>query len=158
MTNLTEVIDLMTPKIPLEMRSDEMIDIELARVGVLNMATALGFESLNITKHVEEVEDPDGEGTIEEVSYTVEPELTFKQLNLAAYYAYGAYLDKLKLAYTNDAINFSTLTFSIKGLEKRPESIGDQIYNWNRYLPNEINRASGNSGGIVGTAVVFGAE
>lgn len=156
MTDLTEVIDLMTPKIPLEMRSDDMIDIELARVGVIDMASALSFESLNIEKHVEMVDGDDGE-LVEQVSYTVEPDLTFRQLNLAAYYAYGAYLQKLKLMYTNDAINFSTLTFSIKGLEKRPDAINDNIYYWNRYLQDEINKASG-SASIVGTARQFGAE
>ena len=156
MTDLTEVIDLMTPKIPLEMRSDDMIDIELARVGVIDMASALSFESLNIEKHVEMVDGDDGE-LVEQVSYTVEPDLPFRQLNLAAYYAYGAYLQKLKLMYTNDAINFSTLTFSIKGLEKRPDAINDNIYYWNRYLQDEINKASG-SASIVGTARQFGAE
>lgn len=157
MTDLTEVIDLMTPKIPLEMRSDDMIDIELARVGVIDMASALGFESLDLQKSTETSYDEETGEEIEIVSYTVEPSLTFRQLNLAAYYAYGAYLQKLKLMYTNDAINFSTLTFSIKGLEKRPDAINDNIYYWNRYLPDEINKASG-SASVIGTARQFGAE
>lgn len=156
MTNLTEVIELMIPKIPLEMRSDEMIDIELAKVGVIDMASALSFESLNLEKSVNEVLNDETGELEEEISYSVFPELNFSQLRLAAYFAYGAYLQKLKLSYTNDAINFSTLTFAIKGLEKRPEMIGDELYRYNRYMQDEINKANGASA-ILGTARQWGA-
>lgn len=145
MTDLNEIIELMLPKIPLDMRTDDMIDIELARIGVMDMASALDFPTLNIEATTEEVIN-EMTGEIETVtSYTTSQQLSFKQLRLAAYYAYGAYLQRLKLAYTNDAINFSTLTFSIKGLEKRPDAINDTIYMWNRYLPDEIAKARGNS-------------
>jgi hypothetical protein len=155
MTNLTEVIDLMIPKIPLEMRSDEMIDIELAKVGVIDMASALSFESLNLEKSINEVFNDETGEFEEEISYSVSPALNFSQLRLAAYFAYGAYLQRLKLSYTNDAINFSTLTFAIKGLEKRPEMIGDELYRYNRYMQDEIAKANGSSA-ILGTARKFG--
>lgn len=145
MTDLNEIIELMLPKIPLDMRTDDMIDIELARTGVMDMASALDFPTLSIEVTTEEVVNEDT-GELEEVkTYFVKEKLDFKQMRLAAYYAYGAYLQRLKLSYTNDAINFSTLTFAIKGLEKRPDAINDTIYMWNRYLPDEVAKARGNS-------------
>lgn len=155
MTDLNEIMKLMLPKIPLDMRTDDMIDIELARIGVMDMASALEFPTLHIEETTEEiVDETTGELVTVTNYYTVE-DLDFKQQRLAAYYAYGAYLHRLKLAFTNDAINFSTLTFSIKGLEKRPDAINDNIYMWNRYLPDEIARAKGNPV-VIGIVTQFG--
>lgn len=157
MTNLSEIIDLMLPKIPLDMRTDDMIDIELARVGVMDMASALDFPTLHIEEKTNESIDEETGELVTTKEYTVQEALDFKQQRLAAYYAYGAYLQRLKLAYTNDAINFNTLTFAIKGLEKRPDAINDSIYMWNRYLPDEIDKARGNSV-VIGIVTQFGGD
>lgn len=157
MTNLNEVTELMITKIPLEMRSEEMITSDLSKTGVIEMASALNFDELHFEEQIENVIDEETFEEKQNITYFVTPDLTFKQIKLAAYFAYGAYLQKLKLSYTNDAINFSTLTFSIKGLEKRPDAINDSIYYWNRYLPDEINKAIGSSG-VLGTAVKFGGD
>ena len=157
MTSLKEIIDLMLPKIPLDMRSDEMIDIELARTGLMDMASALDFPSLTFEKTTEPIFNNDtGEYDMVDSEYVVE-DIDFKQKRLAAYYAYGSYLERLKLAYTNDAINFNTLTFAIKGLEKRPEAINDSIYMWNRYLKDEISKAKGSSV-VIGIVKQFGSD
>lgn len=145
MTDLNKIMELMLPKIPLDMRTDDMIDIELARIGVIDMASALDFPTLTINESIEEVVDENTGDVKSVVSYSLEETLDFRQMRLAAYYAYGAYLQRLKLSFTNDAINFSTLTFAIKGLEKRPDAINDSIYMWNRYLPDEIAKARGAS-------------
>ena len=158
MTNLSEIIDLMLPKIPLDMRTDDMIDIELARVGVIDMATALDFPTLHIEETTNESIDEETGELITTKNYSVAEQLDFRQLRLAAYYAYGAYLQKLKLAYTNDAINFNTLTFAIKGLEKRPDAINDSIYMWNRYLPDEISKARGSGNVVIGIVTQFGGD
>lgn len=157
MTNLNEVKELMVTKIPLDMREDDMITDDLVKTGVIEMATALNFDELHFEEQSETVINDETFEEEEVVTYYVTPDLSFKQIKLAAYFAYGAYLQKLKLSYTNDAINFSTLTFSIKGLEKRPDAVNDSIYYWNRYLPDEINKAI-SSNGIVGTAVMFGGD
>lgn len=157
MINLNEIMELMIPKIPLDMRTDDMIDIELARLGVINMASALDFPALHIEESTQEVINEET-GEVEELKeYFITENLDFKQMRLAAYYAYGEYLQKLKLAFTNDAINFSTLTFSIKGLEKRPDAINDSLYMWNRYLPDEIEKARGASV-VIGIVKQFGVD
>ena len=154
MTNLQEVMDLMLPLIPNDIRSDMVGDIDLAVRGTYEMAVALNIPNFQIVNEVSNDINDDGE-IVENKTYYTNPTLTFEQIYLAAYFSYRAYLMKLKDSFTRDAINFSTLTFSIKGLEKRPEMINDSLYSVNRYLENEIARVSG-SRSIVGTAVQYG--
>ena len=156
MTNLQEVMDLMMPLIPNDYRSEMAEDIDLAKRGVIEMAVALKFPSFKITEVVNENVNDEGE-VVEATTYFTSQELTFEQIYLAAHFAYRAYLMKLKDSFTRDAINFSTLTFSIKGLEKRPEMVNDSLYQLNRYLENEVAKVSG-ARAIIGTAVQYGGE
>ena len=156
MTNLQEIMDLMMPLIPNDYRSEMANDIDLAKRGTYEMAVALKFPSFRITE--ESSSDVNDEGEVIEVTkYFASQELTFEQIYLAAHFAYRAYLMKLKDSFTRDAINFSTLTFSIKGLEKRPEMINDSLYQLNRYLENEVAKVSGASSILV-TAVMYGGD
>lgn len=150
MTNLQEVMDLMMPLIPNDIRTEMADDIDLAKRGTYEMAVALKFKDFHIDTQINKTFDDDG-NIVQETKYFVDPELTFEQIYLAAYFAYRAYLLKLKDSFTRDAINFSTLTFSIKGLEKRPDSLNDTLYQVNRYLESEIARVTGTST-ILGTA------
>ena len=156
MTNLQEIMDLMMPLIPNDYRTEMVNDIDLAKRGVVEMAVALKFPTFKIIEKVGEGVTDDGE-LVETTTYFANTELTFEQIYLAAYFAYRAYLMKLKDSFTRDAINFSTLTFSIKGLEKRPEMVNDSLSQVNRYLDDEIARVNG-SHSILGTAVQYGGE
>ena len=60
-----------------------------------------------------------------------------------------------KIEKSVEAINFSTLTFSIKGLEKIPENINDSLYWLNRNIQQEIDKANG-SNAILGNVYVYG--
>ena len=154
MTNLQDVMDLMTPLIPNDIRSEVVINIDLAMRGTYEMAVALKLENFHIDEQAQEDVDENGE-PVTTTTYFASPELTFEQKYLAAHFAYRAYLLKLKDSLTRDAINFSTLTFSIKGLEKRPEMINDSLYQLNRYLDGEVAKVSG-ANAILGTAVQYG--
>ena len=156
MTNLQEIMDLMMPLIPNDYRSEMVDDMDLAKRGAIEMAVALKFPTFKITEEVGEEITDDGD-LVEVTTYFANQELTFEQIYLAAHFAYRAYLMKLKDSFTRDAINFNTLTFSIKGLEKRPEMINDSLYQLNRYLENEVAKVSG-ARAIVGTAVKYGGE
>lgn len=147
MTSSDEIKTLLLELIPDDMRDDNLVTSGLIKLAVINMGAALGIEDMVIE-----------EGEDEELNtiYNITPDLTLKQISLASYFAYGLYLEKLKLSLNQDAINFSTLTFSIKGLEKRPEAINDSIYYNKRYIQDQIDLMNG-SAAILGTAVKFGA-
>ena len=101
----------------------------------------------------EEITD---EGTVETVKHGYcTKDLTLSEKWLAALYTYKVYLERLKIEKSVEAINFSTLTFSIKGLEKIPENINDSIYWLNRSIQQEIDRAKG-SNAILGNVYVYG--
>lgn len=148
MTNLNDIKAMLESCIPKDMLADGLIDTGLLKMGVIDACSAL--EIKNLVFKEEPSFDPD-----EEPSVVIEPELSLSQQRLAGYFCYILYLEKLKLSLNQDAINFSTLTFSIKGLEKRAEAIGDQIYITRRYLESEINRINGSSA-ILGVATQFG--
>lgn len=147
MTSSDEIKTLLLELIPDDMRDDNLVTSGLIKLAVINMGAALGIEDMVIE-----------EGEDEELNtiYNITPDLTLKQISLASYFAYGLYLEKLKLSLNQDAINFSTLTFSIKGLEKRPEAINDSIYYNKRYIQDQIDLMNG-SAAILGTAVQFGS-
>lgn len=147
MTSSDEIKTLLLELIPDDMRDDNLVTSGLIKLAVINMGAALGIEDMVIE-----------EGEDEELNtiYNITPDLTLKQISLASYFAYGLYLEKLKLSLNQDAINFSTLTFSIKGLEKRPEAINDSIYYNKRYIQDQIDLMNG-SAAILGTAVKFGS-
>ena len=125
-----------------------LIEDEMLKVGVIDACSSLNIDDLKFGTIPSE-EDPSKNDIV------ITPDLTLAQQRLASYYCYIAYLEKLKLSLNQDAINFSTLTFSIKGLEKRPEAINDQIYLVKRYLSSYEDKLNG-SNAILGTAVQYG--
>lgn len=151
MTTTDDIKVMLESYIPEDMRADGLVDANMVKLGVIDACCALGIEDLRF----EEIEDPSPEEGEDKV-YQITPELTLAQQRLASYFAYISYLEKLKLSLNQDAINFSTLTFSIKGLEKRPEAVNDQIYMANRYLQDHINMLNGSSA-ILGAAYQFGS-
>lgn len=148
MTSSDEIKTLLLELIPDDMRDDNLVTSGLIKLAVINMGAALGIENMVVTE---------GQNEQSETVYFITPDLTLKQISLASYFAYGLYLEKLKLSLNQDAINFSTLTFSIKGLEKRPEAINDSIYYNKRYIQDQIDLMNG-SAAILGTAVQFGSS
>lgn len=152
MTSTKDIEKMLLSCVPNDMKNNGLIEEDLIKLGVIDMCSALGIENLKF----EEVEGINDDGDIESY-FVINPELTISQQRLAGYFCYILYLEKLKLVLNQDAINFSTLTFSIKGLEKRPEAINDQIYMVRRYLEDEISRVSG-ANSIVGTAVQYGTS
>ena len=136
--------------IPEDMRADGLVEVDMLKLGIIDACCALGIEDVEFIA----IENPE---TGETDSYEIIPDLTLSQQRLAGYFCYLLYLEKLKLSLNQDAINFSTLTFSIKGLEKRPEAVNDQIYMVRRYLQDQVDRING-SAAILGTAKMFGGD
>jgi hypothetical protein len=151
-TSIQLVLDRMLPLIPAEYKSDIQDDIDLAIRGVYDMAYNLGIDELIVTS----VDDINNEGESVK-TYFANIDLTSSQIHLAAHFAYKAYLYRLKDAMNQEAINFKTLTFEIKGLEKRPEAVNDSIYMVERYLEKEVAKAKGSSS-IVGAVRQFGSS
>lgn len=151
MTTSKDVEQMLLACIPSDMRADGLIEADLIKLGVIDMCSALGITDVSFVEATDFTDDG------EEVTYyTIEPELDLFQQRLAGYFCFILYLEKLKLSLNQDAINFSTLTFSIKGLEKRPEAINDMIYQVRRYLDDTVSRLTGGALGILGTARKYG--
>lgn len=153
MTRLSEIELMLNSLIPVDMQSDNLVTMDMLKIGVVDTCSSIGVNDLLF----EPVTETDEKGNEQVVDYIITPDLTLAQQRLASYYAYILYLEKLKLVLNNDAINFSTLTFSIKGLEKRPEAINDMIYTAKRYLSDYQDRLTG-SDAILGNATQFGSS
>lgn len=153
MTRLSEIELMLNSLIPVDMQSDSLVTMDMLKIGVVDTCSSIGVNDLLF----EPVTETDEKGNEQVVDYIITPDLTLAQQRLASYYAYILYLEKLKLVLNNDAINFSTLTFSIKGLEKRPEAINDMIYTAKRYLSDYQDRLTG-SDAILGNATQFGSS
>lgn len=149
MTTTDDIKVMLESYIPEDMRADGLVDANMVKLGVIDACCALGIEDVEFIA----IENPE---TGETDSYEIIPDLTLAQQRLASYFGYISYLEKLKLSLNQDAINFSTLTFSIKGLEKRPEAVNDQIYMVRRYLQDQVDRING-SAAILGAAYQFGS-
>ena len=149
MTKLNDVRILLESLIPEDMRASGLIEDDMLKVGVIDACSSLSIDDLKF----DEVPSDNPE-TPSEKDIVITPDLTLAQQRLASYYCYIAYLEKLKLSLNQDAINFSTLTFSIKGLEKRPEAVNDQIYLAKRYLSSYEDKLNG-SAAVLGTAVQY---
>ena len=153
MTPLKDILNIAVPKIPLELQADARQDESYAFTGCIDMIVALNIDADVIWEETEEITD---EGTVEAVKHGYcTKDLTLSEKWLAALYTYKVYLERLKIEKSVEAINFSTLTFSIKGLEKIPENINDSIYWLNRSIQQEIDRAKG-SNAILGNVYVYG--
>lgn len=153
MTRLSEIELMLNSLIPVDMQSDNLVTMDMLKIGVVDTCSSIGVNDLLF----EPVTETDEEGNEQVIDYIITPDLTLAQQRLASYYSYILYLEKLKLVLNNDAINFSTLTFSIKGLEKRPEAINDMIYTAKRYLSDYQDRLTG-SDAILGNATQFGSS
>ena len=119
MTPLKEILNIAVPKIPLELQEEAKQDESYAYTGCIDMIVALNLDADVIFEDEEVIEN----GKLSTVSHgycTID--LTISQKWLAALYTYKVYLERLKIEKSVEAINFSTLTFSIKGLEKIPEN------------------------------------
>lgn len=149
------VKSLMLALIPDNYKTEISEDISLVERGIIEMSVALSIDILiNYETTTEEV---DGELVEVKTPISCTPTLTANQAYLASYYAYRAYLLKLKDEFNRDAINFKTLTFEIKSLEKRPEAINDTLYQVNRYLTGVIDQVNGSSC-VLGKVVQFGGD
>lgn len=144
---------MMLALIPNDYKTDIASDIDLVELGVIEMGAALGKE-IEFISEITQEPDEDGELVEKETKY-VSADLTISEAYLASYFSYRAYLLRLKDEFNRDAINFKTLTFEIKSLEKRPEAINDTLYQINRYLTNYVAQAKG-ADAILGTVVQFG--
>lgn len=153
MTPLKDILNIAVPKIPLELQDDARQDESYAFTGCIDMIVALNIDADVIWEETEEITD---EGTVETVKHGYcTKDLTLSEKWLAALYTYKVYLERLKIEKSVEAINFSTLTFSIKGLEKIPENINDSLYWLNRTIQQEIDKAKG-SNAVLGNVYVYG--
>lgn len=147
MTKLSSIQNLMLPLIPDDYKTDIQSDITLCVLGVAQAGVLLGktFKLINETIEV------DGK---DEIITCIEDEMTSSEIYLCAMCSYKAYLLKLKDEFNRDAINFKTLTFEIKSLEKRPEALNDSIYSVNKDINSMVALISG-SNSLVGVAKSF---
>lgn len=139
-TTVKTILDSMLSRIPKEFKTELAEDYELAEQGIIEMGITIGADY-----------SFDGDGAERQI----DAELSMAETWLAARFSYRCYLERLWDELNRNAVNFSTLTFSIKDLQKRPESIQDELYKLNRYLDGEIARATGVSS-IVGMVSEFG--
>lgn len=139
-TTVKQVLNMMLPLIPDDLKTGISNDYSLAKHGLVEMGVAIGKNFVF-----------SGEGENEQIDV----ELPMAELYLSSYFTYRCYLMRLKDELNQNAVNFSTLTFSIKSLEQRPKSVDDSIYAVNRYLNDEIARVLGASG-VVGFVTQFG--
>lgn len=152
--SLNTIQSMMLALIPTDYKTEIAEDMDLVELGVIEMAAALGKE-LSIETETTEKE-VNGELISVDTKYVSE-DLSISEAYLASYFSYRDYLLRLKDEFNRDAINFKTLTFEIKSLEKRPEAINDTLYQVNRYLTNYINQAKGSTA-ILGKTKKFGGR
>lgn len=152
-TQMTSIMNMMLPLIPDDYKTELMNDIDLAGLGLVEMCMALGRE-VDIAYQEEVLTGEDGTEAKRLVPVSCSPALTLQETYIASHYAYRAYLMRLKDEFNRDAINFKTLTFEIKSLEKRPEAINDTLYTLNRYLDDLVAQASG-AKAILGNVTMF---
>lgn len=148
MTKLKNVQSMMLPLIPSDYKTDIETDIDLCVYGT-NQASVLIGKSFTITS--EDIVSDGGEVLTE---YLIEEDLNSFEIYLCALCSYKAYLMRLKDEFNRDAINFKTLTFEIKSLEKRPEAINDSIYSVSSDIKSLVSQITG-SNAIRGVAKMF---
>lgn len=148
-TTLDSVMKIMMPLIPEDYKTDIVDDVDLAYRGIIEMGIALHQTYTFVTEEVLE------NGVLVTKITGIEETLDMFKTFLASHFAYRAYLMRLKDELNRDAINFKTLTFEIKSLEKRPTAVNDSIYSLNRYLNDTIKMINGASS-IIGTVTQIG--
>lgn len=150
-TPLQDILKITVPKVPTAYQEEVMNDESYAYAGCIDMMVNLGLDGDFIT---ETTITSSGE---EEKHMSCTLDLTLRQKWLAALFTYKCYLERLKDSLTRDAINFKTLTFELKSLDKRPENINESLYTLNRYLSDNIAIAL-ECDSVVGIAVQFGGD
>lgn len=156
MTSFQEILSIAVPKVPLEFQDEVRKDESFAYTGCIDMIVTLSLDA-DVTSTEETVFDEDtGEFVTVTKGYCT-ADLTLAQKWLAALFTYKVYLERLKIEKSVEAINFSTLTFQIKGLEKIPENINDSLYWLNRNIQKEVDKANG-SNALLGTVISYGGD
>lgn len=150
-TSLKSVMEMMMPIIPSDYKTDIATDIDLAYRGLIEMGVALKTEYTFV------YEDILVDGILTPTVTSINEDLVMSHKYLASHFAYRSYLMRLKDELNRDAINFKTLTFEIKSLEKRPTAINDSLYSLNRYLNDTVANISGSTS-IVPAVSQFGGE
>ena len=156
MTSLNDILNIAVPKVPLELQEEVRNDESYAYTGTIDMIVALGMDADVISETTEVVDKETGDVS-KVTSYYCTADLTLSQKWLAALFTYKVYLERLKIEKSIEAINFKTLTFEIKGLDKIPENINDSLYWLNRTIDNEIEKASG-ANAVLGVVSVYGGD
>lgn len=133
MTPLKDIMDIMIPLIPDEYMSNVVSDYNLVKRGIVDMAVRLQYDDIKF------IEEEDGEN----ITLYCDKDLSLGLKWLSAEFSYRAYLLKLKDLFNRSAINFETLTFKVKGLEKRPENIDSTIYRIEKQLQQHIDIVNG---------------
>lgn len=154
-TDLTVIMNMMLSLIPNDYKTDIAEDMDLVERGLVEMSVALNKDIIINYTEKTIVDEETWESTTKKVATSCTPALTLPEQYLASHYAYRAYLMRLKDEFNRDAINFKTLTFEIKSLEKRPEAINDSLYTLNRYINNVIAQTKG-SDALLGRITQFG--
>lgn len=148
MTSLKSIQAMMLPLIPDDYKTDIETDIDLCVYGS-NQASVLINKQFTILSERNTTDDGN-----EIVEYSIEEDLNSFEIYLCAMCSYKAYLIRLKDEFNRDAINFKTLTFEIKSLEKRPEAINDSIYSINKDINSLVSQITG-SNSLCGVAKMF---
>ena len=157
MTSLNDILNIAVPKVPLELQEEVKNDASYAYTGCIDMIVALGLDADVISETKQVVNEETGE-TLEVTNHYCTADLTLSQKWLAALFTYKVYLERLKIEKSIEAINFKTLTFEIKGLDKIPENINDSLYWLNRTIDNEIEKASGSANAVLGVVSTYGGD
>lgn len=150
-TSLKSVMDMMIPIIPKDYKTDIANDVDLAYHGLIEMGVALHRDFTFV------YEDVIKDGVTTSTVTSINEDLTMIEKYLASHFAYRSYLMRLKDELNRDAINFKTLTFEIKSLEKRPTAINDSLYSLNRYLDYTVAQISGSTA-LIPAVTQFGGE
>lgn len=156
MTSLKDILSIAVPKVPLELQEEVRNDESYAYTGTIDMIVALGLDADVVWEITEDIDEETGELVESKKGYCT-ADLTLSQKWLAALFTYKVYLERLKIEKSIEAINFKTLTFEIKGLDKIPENINDSLYWLNRTIDNEIEKASG-ANAVLGVVSVYGGD
>lgn len=154
MTQFSEILDIMLPRIPYSIKDKIRADETCAYAGCINMLVVLGIEDANVFTEEKTIIDANGKESTVITGYC-DKDLSLAEKWLASLYTYKVYLDQTHDELTRRAVNFKSLTFEIKSLEKQPEQFNNKIYNFNRWINDEIKKAL-HKGEIVGIARKFG--
>lgn len=156
MTQLSEIVGLMLPRIPVDIRDKIEADESCAYLGCIEMLITLGLEEdADVITDKKTITDPKTGKERNAVTGYCTRDLSLSERWLASLYTYKVYLEQTHDELTRRAVNFKSLTFEIKSLDKQPEQFRNKIYDFNRWINNEISKAL-HTNTVVGKARKFG--